>query len=323
VAVWTGTAQYSQPVTIPAGTYKITVPIYNAVGGTSPIVKNLIGFIADNGTEYLATSKTYPVNEWYTETISLVLTEETTGIFTVGYTADNAGSGSMPHLFLDKFVLEEAEDVALLRDELEKAINEAQTTVDAGKAAGDGLFGYSDESNDELDQAIVNAQNVNDDADATADELQAAIDAIKDATDKYKDSINKPGDEEYVITQKASGLYLSVATDLVTISAEPCKLKFEETEGGWFITNGRAERITWRKENWSPDDPVEVTISSINLAFDVRQSDFNVTRYYDMNGNEIKLNQGKTFVEIVRNQDASKVVITDNPDVDTYIIDSL
>ena len=238
VAVWTGTAQYSQPVTIPAGTYKITVPIYNAVGGTSPIVKNLTGFIADNGTEYLATSKTYPVNEWYTETINLVLTEETTGIFTVGYTADNAGSGSMPHLFLDKFVLEEAEAVALLRDELEKAINAAQTTVDAGKAAGDGLFGYNDESNDELDQAIVDAQNVNDDADATADELQAAIDAIKDATDKYKDSINKPGDEEYVITQKASGLYLSVATDLVTISAEPCKLKFEETEGGWFITNG-------------------------------------------------------------------------------------
>ena len=42
-----------------------------------------------------------------------------------------------------------------------------------------------------------------------------------------------------------------------------------------------------------------------------------------MNGNEIKLNQGKTFVEIVRNQDDSKVVITDNPNIDSYIIDGL
>ena len=92
---------------------------------------------------------------------------------------------------------------------------------------------------------------------------------------------------------------------------------------GWFITNGRAEKITWRKEGWSADDPIQTSVSSINTAFDVRECDFNVTRYYDMNGNEIKLNQGKTFVEIVRNQDASKVVISDDPNVDSYIIDSL
>lgn len=92
---------------------------------------------------------------------------------------------------------------------------------------------------------------------------------------------------------------------------------------GWFITNGRAEKITWRKENWYSEDPVLTTITSAKTSFDVRECDFNVTRYYDMNGNEIRLNQGKTFVEIIRNQDASKVVITDNPDVDSHIIDSL
>ncbi len=92
---------------------------------------------------------------------------------------------------------------------------------------------------------------------------------------------------------------------------------------GWFITNGRAERITWKKENWSWEDPVLMTVSSANVSFDVRHCDFNVTRYYDMNGNEIRLNQGKTFVEIVRNQDSSKVVISDNPGIDTYIIDGL
>ena len=96
-----------------------------------------------------------------------------------------------------------------------------------------------------------------------------------------------------------------------------------ETGSGWYITNGRAERITWRKGNWSYDSPYYTTISSANVSFDVRECDFNVTHYYDMDGNEITLNQGKTFVEIVREQDTSKVVITDDPYVDTYIIDSL
>lgn len=83
-----------------------------------------------------------------------------------------------------------------------------------------------------------------------------------------------------------------------------------ESGSGWFITNGRAERITWQKENWDANDPVLFDISSVNTSFGVRQSDFHITRYYDMNGNEITLNQGKTFVEIVREQDASGVVIS-------------
>ena len=92
---------------------------------------------------------------------------------------------------------------------------------------------------------------------------------------------------------------------------------------GWFITNGRAERITWKKENWSADDPIETTVTTPNCAWDVRECDFNVTRYYDGNGNEIRLNQGKTFVEIVRNQDDPRVVISDDPSIDSSIIDSL
>ena len=92
---------------------------------------------------------------------------------------------------------------------------------------------------------------------------------------------------------------------------------------GWYITNGRAEKITWQKENWNADDPVETTVSSINVSFDVRECDFNVTRYYDASGNQITLNQGKTFVEIVRNQDDPLVVLSDDPSIDTSIIDSL
>ena len=53
------------------------------------------------------------------------------------------------------------------------------------------------------------------------------------------------------------------------------------------------------------------------------ECDFSVTRYYDENGNQITLNQGKTFVEIVRNQDDPLVVLSDDPNIDTSIIDSL
>ena len=65
------------------------------------------------------------------------------------------------------------------------------------------------------------------------------------------------------------------------------------------------------------------TISSAYVSFDVRLCDFNVTRYYDESGNEIVLNQGKTFVEVVREQDAGMVVISDDYGIDTYVIDSM
>ena len=90
---------------------------------------------------------------------------------------------------------------------------------------------------------------------------------------------------------------------------------------GWFITNGRAEKISWVKEGWSAEDPVETTIEAANLAVDVRECDFNVTRYYDADGNEITLNQGKTWVCIVRNSNADHVIISDDPAIDSYAID--
>ena len=100
VAVWTGSVQYVQKTELAAGTYTISVPVYNT-GGASDFVKNLIGFIANDGTEYLATSKSYPVGSWYLEQVTFTLNADTEGVISVGYTAANAGSGAMPHIFLD------------------------------------------------------------------------------------------------------------------------------------------------------------------------------------------------------------------------------
>ena len=46
-----------------------------------------------------------------------------------------------------------------------------------------------------------------------------------------------------------------------------------------------------------------------------------MTRYYDADGNEITLNQGKTWVCIVRNSNADHVIISDDPAIDSYAID--
>jgi len=101
VAVWTAKTQYKQNVTLPAGRYTITLPIYNKKGGTTNFSKNLFGFIEDGGTEHLATAKTYATNKWTTETVNFDLNSETSGYISLGYTAVNNGSGNMPHLFVD------------------------------------------------------------------------------------------------------------------------------------------------------------------------------------------------------------------------------
>lgn len=100
VTCWSKTTQYTQHVTLPAGSYTLTISYYNA-GGTGNVAKNLIGFITDGGTEYLGTTMSFPVGSWGKETITFELDSETEGEFSLGYTATNSGSGSMPHFYLD------------------------------------------------------------------------------------------------------------------------------------------------------------------------------------------------------------------------------
>ena len=50
---------------------------------------------------------------------------------------------------------------------------------------------------------------------------------------------------------------------------------------GWYITNGEAIKITWSK-----------AVSNEKL-------DYEITKYYDENGNEIEVNPGKTYIALV------------------------
>lgn len=100
---WTSTTQYTQDVILPAGSYTITVNLYNDAG-TETFSKNLIGFIADSGVEYLATSTSYSTG-WTTETITFTLSGMTSGRLSLGYEAANVGSAKMPHLFIDNVTI--------------------------------------------------------------------------------------------------------------------------------------------------------------------------------------------------------------------------
>ncbi len=57
---------------------------------------------------------------------------------------------------------------------------------------------------------------------------------------------------------------------------------------GWFVTNGKAEKITWKKENQLSGQ----------------------TKYLDENGEEIKLNTGKTWICMVQTEYADNVAFS-------------
>ena len=54
---------------------------------------------------------------------------------------------------------------------------------------------------------------------------------------------------------------------------------------GLYITNGKAEKVTWTK-----------------------LSDIDPTRYYDSDGNEIKINVGKTYIAYIPSDEWDNVV---------------
>ena len=183
VSCWTATANYIQNVTLPAGKYQIIVSFYNS-GGTTAIAKNLMGFVDENGTEYLGTTTTFPVGKWVSETIKFELDEETNGYFTMGYQAPNVGSSEMPHFFIDGISLifsgELNIDPSLLA--LQSAVAVANKLLDEG---GD----FQTSLKEEFEDAIVDGEQLCDDYSDDEVANQAATDKINNLIEQVKASI--------------------------------------------------------------------------------------------------------------------------------------
>lgn len=115
VAVWGGSVGYVKPMEITAGNYTLTFHVYNSAG-TGAISHNNCGFIELDGTEHMALTTKYSVGAWTAETVTLSLDKATRGYLSVGYKAGDYGSGSAPHLFVDRIVVAERQEPPLIAD---------------------------------------------------------------------------------------------------------------------------------------------------------------------------------------------------------------
>ena len=199
VTCWSNSAFYKQDVTLPAGSYTISMSYYNA-GGADAVEKNLIGFVANDGTEHLGETKSFPVGKWTTETLKFDLEGETSGYFTVGYKSTDVGSGKMPHLFVDGFSLIyvgtgiNASLLALnaMVSGANKLLNE-DFNADLRKQLADAI---------DAGQALVSAQSKNDEANKAATEaIKALLGEVNASIAAYK-SLNTFRDDVSAATIK-------------------------------------------------------------------------------------------------------------------------
>ena len=85
---------YSQSVTLPKGTYRLSSAYYNV--GTSGAGNSLLSWLPDNGTATVSDVKNFPVKSWKTDELIFTLTAQTTGKIRIGFAA-NEGVGSANH----------------------------------------------------------------------------------------------------------------------------------------------------------------------------------------------------------------------------------
>lgn len=310
ISVWGGTAYYTQHVTLPAGAYTITIPTYNE-RGTGAIAKNLCGFIADDGTEYLATTTTFPQGTWSNETIKFALDEDTPGVISIGYQAANAGSASMPHLFIDEFVLkfngviDESASLIALRGTVSSAeefdavceTSIKERLAEAIDAASDLVYSKSDD-----DEANINAatliNNLMIEANASAavykkfadfidGELTSTIEKYADgdlsdlseelseSLDEYRDAYENGEYTTEQINEIMSGLKGKVA-ERVKLALEAAAADGEAHNLDISILFTNIDYAKSTVEGWQNETGTSAFLSRVQTAEVWNQSSFNV-----------------------------------------------
>lgn len=182
VTSWSNIVQYKQAVTLPAGSYTLSMSYYN-VEGTAAIVKNLIGFVSDDGTEYLSTRTTFPVGQWTKDEIKFTLDEETTGYFTLGYKAANDYSYNMPHFFTDGISL------VYVGSGIDPSMFALKAAVSGGNkilASGEPFYTVTEEA---LEEAIEAGQKLIDEESTDTEANQAAYEKLSGLVNEANASI--------------------------------------------------------------------------------------------------------------------------------------
>lgn len=176
---WNQAMLFYQNVTLPPGQYALVSAWYNGAEKTDG--RSRVGWRPKGKVMNYSTVASYPIGEWFTDTIYFEVTETQEGIIQIGFQA-NADKGS------NNFAKPVLDYVKLLRDtpfgkadmdayktKLQALINEATALY------GDGTANAADV----LLQAIQAAQVVMDDDEATIEQVDAAMEALTQAMDDF------------------------------------------------------------------------------------------------------------------------------------------
>lgn len=237
VAVWKQKVQYTQTVTLPAGSHTMVALVYNA-GGSTAFNQNLIRVNPAFGESVYAQATTYAEGQWTVEKVAFTLDEMQDVELSLGYKAANAGSGEMPKLFIDRVeIIDDAEAIGAL---------ETVTVIDNAKIkklnalakctpVGDALFMYS--------QAKIDAAA----ADIKAATTVAEVEAVEMPT-----MITPGAEKRYSIQLKDGGNYLSIDGSAIKLAASEKPFTFEATETGYAIKSGdNYVAFSGTGNNWS------------------------------------------------------------------------
>lgn len=101
-AGWGDKSYYTQEVTLPAGSYKLTFDVINRFSSKTGINANYFGWVPNSGDAVYSTTKTFEYNVWYTLSVTFTITESTTGKISCGMQSiSGKGSGEVAKLFID------------------------------------------------------------------------------------------------------------------------------------------------------------------------------------------------------------------------------
>lgn len=111
-AGWGDKSYYTQEVTLPAGSYKITFDVINRFADKTGINNNFFGWVPNSGEAVYSTTKTFEYNVWYTLSVTFTLTESTTGKISCGMQSiSGSGSGAVAKLFIDNVKIFKTDEV--------------------------------------------------------------------------------------------------------------------------------------------------------------------------------------------------------------------
>lgn len=110
-AVWECGGYYTQDITLPAGKYALTFPIYNQ-SGTQANESHTGFFVKDSDVKYTVAINT-TVGSWVLQTVEFELTEETAGEIRIGYKSTGNGSAANPMIFVDGVKIQTELDAAI------------------------------------------------------------------------------------------------------------------------------------------------------------------------------------------------------------------